>query len=371
MSPEKTRIDRNNYNILLIDDDKLVMESFDRILSDAVNEFTIDKTTDSKYACDLIEKNQYDLVLTDVVMPEVDGFQILKKVKNCSPEAEVIVITAYGSTSSMRDAMFLGATYYLTKPINPTELKYYIFKALAKRKVSIERKNKINELERLNYTLAHDFKSSLLSIKEFTNILSRDYNNGLDSEGRLLLYRIDSNVSRMGSMIDNLMEYTKIGKIEINLENIDTDNLVREALENFKPRLKEKKIEFIIERKLPAVHFYRDGLLRIFFNLIDNSIKYSRADVKSYIKIGVSDEGVCSDNRYVHFFIEDNGIGISPESLDIIFEIFQRDNKIKKEPGDGVGLAIVKKVLASMNCSIRAESNPGEKTSFHFTLNKI
>jgi signal transduction histidine kinase len=369
MTPEKTRPPMDRYKILVIDDDELVMESFDRIFSGNENKFIIDKTTDSKCACDMIEKEEYDLVLTDVVMPEVDGFQILKKVKNRAPEAEVILITAYGSTSSMRDALFLGATYYLTKPINASELKYYIFKALAKRQCAIERKKKIDELERLNYTLAHDFKSSLLSVKEFSQILSREYYDRLDSEGQLLLYRIDSNISHMGSMIESLMEYTKIGKIEITLENIDTDELLREVLDNFKPRLKEKNIELIIENKLPVVHFYRDGLLRIFSNLIDNSIKYARKITKSYIKIGVTNNGADSEDKHVHFFIEDNGLGISPENLDIIFEIFQRDDKIKKEAGDGVGLAIVKKVLTSMNCSIRAESEPGKKTSFYFTLN--
>jgi signal transduction histidine kinase len=358
----------NRYKILVIDDDELVMESFDRIFSGNENRFIIDKTTDSKCACDLIEKEEYDLVLTDVVMPEVDGFQILKKVKNRAPEAEVILITAYGSTSSMRDALFLGATYYLTKPVKASELKYYIFKALAKRQAAIERKKKIDELERLNYTIAHDFKSSLLSIKEFSQILSRDYYDSLDSEGRLLLYRIDSNISHLGSMIESLMEYVKIGKIEITLENIDTGELVHEVIDNFKPRLKEKHIELIIENQLPKVYFYRDCLLRIFSNLIDISIKYARSDAKSYIKIGVYDDQDYSDDKYVHFFIEDNGLGISPENLGIIFEIFQRDDKIKKETGDGVGLAIVKKVLTSMNCSIRAESDPGEGTSFYFTL---
>jgi signal transduction histidine kinase len=346
-------IQKYDYNILVIDDDELVMESFERIFSSNEYGFNVDKTTDSKCACDLIEKKEYDLVLTDVVMPEIDGFQILKKVKRRTPEAEVVLITAYSSTSSMRDAMFLGATYYLTKPINPSELKYYIFKALSRRQAVIERNKKIDELERLSYTLAHDFKSSLLSIKGFTQILSQDYFDKLDSDGQLLLYRIDSNVSAMGSVLEGLLEYTRIGRIDITLENINTDELVKELIDNFAPQLKEKKIELIFENELPQVYFYRDGLSRIFSNLIDNSIKYARKDTASYIKIGTTVDKETADDKYLHFFIEDNGIGISPEKRDLIFEIFQRDEKIKKEPGHGVGLAIVKKVLSTADCSIK------------------
>lgn len=360
---------KNIYNILVIDDDELVMESFERIFSGNENGFNIDKTTDSKCACDLIEKNEYDLVLTDVVMPEIDGFQILKKVKRRTPEAEVVLITAYSSASSMRDAMFLGATYYLTKPINPSELKYYILKALSRRQAVLERNIKIEELERLSYTLAHDFKSSLISIKGFTQILSQDYFDKLDSDGQLLLYRIDSNVSAMGSMIEGLLDYTRIGRIDITLENINTGELVKEVIDNFAPQLKEKNIELIVENELPRVYFYRDGLSRIFSNLIDNSIKYARKAADSYIKIGITGDRDTADDKYLHFFIEDNGIGISPESRRLIFEIFQRDEKIKKEPGHGVGLAIVKKVLMSADCSISVESKPGERTTFYFTLN--
>ena len=371
MTPENCfNSQENTFNILVIDDDELVMESFERILSDNKNGFCIDKTTDGKCACELIEKKEYDLVLTDVVMPEIDGFQILKKVKRRTPEAEVLLITAYSSTSSMRDAMFLGATYYLTKPINPSELKYYIFKALSRRQAVIERNKKIDELERLSYTLAHDFKSSLLSIKGFTQILSQEYFDKLDSEGQLLLYRIGSNISTMGSMIEDLLEYTKIGRIDITLENINTDELVKELIDNFEPQLKEKKIEIIFENELPRVYFYRDGLSRIFSNLIDNSIKYSRKDTDSYIKIGVVGDRDTANGKLLHFFIEDNGIGISPENQGLIFEIFQREEKIKNEEGHGVGLAIVKKILTTTDCSISVESKPGEKTIFYFTLNR-
>lgn len=365
---QKTRED--SFNILIVDDDELVMESFDRVFSSDENGFSVDKTTDGKHAIDLIEKRVYDLVITDLVMPEIDGIQVLRKVKKVSPDTEVILITAYSSSSSILDAMYFGASNYIAKPIDPAELRLHVKRAITRRKSILERDRKIAELERLSYTLAHDFKASLLSIRGFVRILLNDYSDKLNGDGQFLLYRINANVSTMESMIEKLLEYAKIGKLEINLEKINTAKLINEITENLKPILKENQIDLIIEKQLPDVYFYRNGLLTIFANLIDNAIKYARHDAESYIKIGVSKDRVNSNANQLLFYIEDNGIGIPQKNLTPVFEIFQRCEKIMNKNGYGMGLAIVKKVLESMNCGIHAESEPGEKTTLYFTLPK-
>ncbi len=365
---QKTRED--SFNILIVDDDELVMESFDRVFSSDENGFSVDKTTDGKHAIDLIEKRVYDLVITDLVMPEIDGIQVLRKVKKANPDTEVILITAYSSSSSILDAMYFGASNYIAKPIDPAELRLHVKRAITRRKSILERDRKIAELERLSYTLAHDFKASLLSIRGFVRILLNDYSDKLNGDGQFLLYRINANVSTMESMIEKLLEYAKIGKLEINLEKINTAKLINEITENLKPILKENQIDLIIEKQLPDVYFYRNGLLTIFANLIDNAIKYARHDAESYIKIGVSKDRVNSNANQLLFYIEDNGIGIPQKNLTPVFEIFQRCEKIMNKNGYGMGLAIVKKVLESMNCGIHAESEPGEKTTLYFTLPK-
>ncbi len=374
MSTTKLKNNRNTredtFNILIVDDDELVMESFDRVFSPDENGFSVDKTTDGKHAIDLIEKRVYDLVITDLVMPEIDGIQVLRKVKKANPDTEVILITAYSSSSSILDAMYFGASNYITKPIDPAELRLHVKKAINRRKSILERDRKIAELERLSYTLAHDFKASLLSIRGFARILLNDYSDKLNGDGQFLLYRINANVSTMESMIEGLLEYAKIGKLEINPENINTAKLINKITENFKPILKENHIDLIIEKQLPDVYFYRNGLLTIFANLIDNAIKYARYDAESYIKIGVSKDRVNSNANQLLFYIEDNGIGIPQKNLKLVFDIFQRCEKIMNKNGYGMGLAIVKKVLGSMNCSIHAASESGEKTTFYFTLPK-
>jgi signal transduction histidine kinase len=362
--------DEETYSILLVDDDELVVESFERVFQQNENRYRVDKTTDSREALSLLSNKTYDLVITDLVMPEVDGIQVLQRVKSTSPETEVILITAYSSTNSALDALHFGAFDYIPKPFNPSELKLRILRAINKRKAIVERNRKTAELERLAYTVAHDFKASVISIKGFTQILAQDYFEKLNSEGMFLLYRINSNISCMETMIEGLLEYSKIGKVEVQWKNINAHELVQEVAQNFAPSLKENAIRLSIEGTLPTVSFYRSGLQQIFTNLIDNSIKYARPDADSYIKIGVSNDGALVDSRHYQFYVEDNGIGISRENLKLIFEIFQREEMGSSAKGYGIGLAVVKKILESAGCTIHAESEKGSKTVITFTVPK-
>jgi signal transduction histidine kinase len=117
---------------------------------------------------------------------------------------------------------------------------------------------------------------------------------------------------------------------------------------------------------LPPVYFYPHGLRSVFTNLIDNAVKYSKGQEGALIKIGhIPSDGPCEI-----FYVEDNGIGIDEKNLERIFEIFQRESKGLHEQGYGIGLAIVKKILETAQCSIQAESVKNENTVFTFTLPK-
>ncbi len=357
------------YKILVIDDDGLVLESFERLFQESGKEFSMEKTTDSREALRLIEDNQYDIIITDLVMPDIDGIQVLQKVKEIQPDTQVILITAYSSYSSAVDAMYFGASDYITKPINVSELKTRINRAVNKRKLIVEKDDKIHEMEQLYYTVIHDLKTLLLAVKSFAGMLSKDHFDKLeDDEGRFLLSRINANISNMESITEKLLEYSKIGKLEEEWYNIDTDEIVQEIADNFSLTLRENSIDLIIESPLPPVYFYESGLRSVFSNLIDNAVKYSQRGVESYIKIGTLPPRKDYPGKYHIFYVEDNGVGIEPKSLQLIFEFFHREEKIIHEHGYGIGLALVKKILGSANCSITVESRANEKTIFRFAL---
>jgi two-component system sensor histidine kinase/response regulator len=361
---------QNNHSqkVLIVDDDELVLESFEKIFKETTSGLHIEKTTDGKQALKMIADREYDIIITDLVMPGIDGIQLLKKAKQIQPDAEVILITAYSSYNSAVDALYFGATDYISKPINAGELKSRISRAVEKREALIEKQNKILEMERLFYTVAHDFKATILSVKSFSEILSNDYREKLDDEGQFLIDRICSNLSVMESITEGLLEFSKIGKVNELWENIDTSDILKEIIVNYSPALKEKRISLTIEGGLPPIYFYRRGLQRIFSNLIDNSIKYTRPDADSWIKIGSTDIGPLKTDGLYQFFIEDNGIGIAPESREHIFDLFHRENGSIHVQGYGIGLALVKKILETANCEITVKSQKNKKTVFYFTL---
>ena len=354
------------HRILIVDDDELIIESFEHVFKEFGSGFTVEKTTDSREAIRLIENNNYDLIITDLVMPDVDGIQVLQRAKELQPDAEVILITAYSSYNSAVDAMYFGASDYISKPINTHELKSRLTRAISKHDAIVEKNERLVEMERLYYTMAHDFKSTILSIKSFSEILSKEYfERTNDDEGRFLLKRINANVSAMEEITEGLLEYSRIGKHEEEWINIDTEAVVREIVDNYSVQFKENDIHFEMQKPLPRVHFYMSGLRSIFTNLIDNAVKYARLDTKSYIHVGSSTSG---NNAYHDFFIEDNGIGIQSGSIERIFEIFHRENSEGSGQGHGIGLALVRKTLETANCTIEAQSHEDQGTVFRFTL---
>ncbi len=355
-------------NILIVDDDELVIESFEKVFKDNAGELNVEKTTDGKHALELITDRKYDIIITDLVMPGIDGIQLLKRAKQLQPEAEVILITAYSSYNSAVDALYFGAADYISKPINADELKARISRALEKRKALLEKKSKLSEMERLFYTVAHDFKATILSVKSFSEILSDDYKDRLDDEGQFLIERIRSNLSVMESITEGLLEFSKIGKVNELWENINTADVLKDIVDNFALALKEREITLTVENDLPRVYFYRRGLQRVFSNLIDNSIKYTRPGTTPRIIIGSTDTGPLAAEGLCQFFVEDNGIGIAPENRELIFELFHRENGSIHVQGYGIGLALVRKILETAHCSITVQSEKNEKTVFYFTV---
>ncbi len=354
--------------ILIVDDDELVLESFDKVFKENSSTLNVEKTSDGKQALKMLADREYDIIITDLVMPGIDGIQILKKAKQLQPEAEVILITAYSSYNSAVDALYFGATDYISKPINAGELKARVSRAVKKRETLLEKNSKLLEMERLFYTVAHDFKAAILSVKSFSEILSDDYRDKLDDEGQFLIQRIRSNLSIMESITEGLLEFSKIGKVNELWENIDTSDILKDIVDNFTPALKEKGITLTIKTALPPVYFYRHGLQRVFSNLIDNSIKYTRSGVAPCIKIGSTDTGPLSAEGLCQFFVEDNGIGIELENRELIFKLFHRENGSIRVQGYGIGLALVRKILETAHCAIAVQSEKNEKTVFYFTL---
>ncbi|MDZ7755430.1 sensor histidine kinase [Rhodohalobacter sp.] len=235
-------------------------------------------------------------------------------------------------------------------------------KSLEESLVQLEEKNK--ELEEFAYIASHDLKEPLRMIQGFMNLLKSKYEADLDSRAQKYIYFAVDGAERMSKLIDDLLEYSRIGRVHTKLEVIDLNEILNKLVENEIHRAKDSEINIQFE-KLPQIEAVPIAIEMLFKNLISNALKYQDGDHKPVIKIAAEEE-----ESYWRFSISDNGIGIEKEYFDSIFMLFKRLHANNEYQGTGMGLAICKKIVEKHGGEIWVESEPGVGSTFYFTIKK-
>lgn len=225
-----------------------------------------------------------------------------------------------------------------------------------------ELESKNAELERFTYTVSHDLKSPLVTITGFVGFLEKDALSGNQERVRSTIGRITTAAQKMQSLLNDLLELSRIGRIMNAPEKTPFETIVREAVERVRGQLEMHQVEIKIQENLPVVYCDRIRLVEVMQNLIDNSTKYSASQSTPRIEIG-SLEG---PQGQTVIFVRDNGIGIAPQFHEQIFGLF---NKLDTHTeGTGIGLALVKRIIEVHGGQIWVESALGKGATFYFTL---
>jgi len=232
-----------------------------------------------------------------------------------------------------------------------------------KQNLITELENKNAELERFTYTVSHDLRSPLVTIRGFLGYLEEDAKEGNMERFRKDLDRISRATIRMDNLLKDLLELSRIGRLINQPQDIPFGDLVKEALEIVHGRLEERDIALRIHPNLPLVHGDKPRLTEVLQNLIDNAAKYMGDQKNPVIEIGM--EGVDASNLPV-FFVRDNGMGIASEYHERIFRLFDKLDAMSE--GTGVGLALVKRIIEFHGGRIWVQSEPGNGSTFYFTL---
>ncbi len=214
------------------------------------------------------------------------------------------------------------------------------------------------ELNDYAHMVSHDLKSPLRSIDTLVSWITKDYSKVLDANGNEQLKLIRNNVEKMDILINSILEYSTIGKNQIEVYKVDLNNLILELLNS----MHIPKHFKIIKNNLPVVKGNKHRLKQLFQNIIDNGVKYNDKK-RGVIEIDCEDK-----NDFWQFSIKDNGIGIEKKYYDKIFKIFNSLNK--RENSTGIGLSIVKKIITFYDGEIWIDSVVGKYTTFYFTLKK-
>lgn len=223
---------------------------------------------------------------------------------------------------------------------------------------------KINsDLESFSYSVSHDLRAPLRSINGYSQILIEDYSEKFDSEGNRLLNIIIANAKKMGQLIDDLLEFSRLGRQEIRKVLADMDEQVNNiASELMEREAAGRKVDLNI-KPLGTALIDVAMMRQVWINLIGNALKYSRNKEAAVIEVGKIEQ-----NNEVVFFIKDNGAGFDMAYMDKLFGVFQRLHKNNEFEGTGVGLALVKRIIDRHKGAIWAEAKVGEGATFYFSL---
>ena len=230
---------------------------------------------------------------------------------------------------------------------------------LRARTEALERSNK--ELEQFAYVVAHDLREPLVGVAAYVKMLKRHYRDTLDAEARKFITNALDIIFRMDSLIQGLLAYSRLGTMKPSLERTDC-NMVRDtAISNLKSAIGASRAT-VTSESLPTLMADPLQLGQLFQNLLSYAIKFA-GDRPLEIHIGAVRE-----KSQWKFYVKDNGIGIEPPYLNRIFRIFERLENAAGRAGHGIGLANCKKIVEQHGGRIWAESEPGDGSTFFFTL---
>jgi PAS domain S-box-containing protein len=225
-----------------------------------------------------------------------------------------------------------------------------------------ELEGKNSELERFTYTVSHDLKSPLITIKGFLGFLEQDAASGNVVRLKADIQRIASATDKMQLLLNELLELTRIGRLMNPYQNLHFEELAREAVELVHGRIQSREIQISIQENLPTVFGDRQRLIEVLQNLIDNAAKFMGDQTAPRIEIGLSGY----EGNMPIFHVRDNGMGIDFIHHDRIFGLF---NKLDaSSEGTGIGLALVKRIVEVHGGRIWVESEPAKGAAFLFTL---
>jgi signal transduction histidine kinase len=373
--------------LLVVDDDAAQM----RALCSTLDREGYPTTgfTSARQALIAFQRQPFDLVLTDLTMPEMNGIEFLHAVHAMDPQVVGIVLTGHGSVDTAVAAMKAGALDYILKPftlsmILPVLNRAWTVRNLRRENTQLRETEELvrsmnmdlercvqertrqlmetnRELEAFSHSVSHDLRAPLRAIDGFTRLLCDQCGNQLDAQGQTYAARVLTAVKRMENLIEDLMRLSHVTAAELKRTHVDLSQMAMAIVGEQRERDPDRDVTVNIQ---PGLHCMGDpSLLRIALeNLIGNAWKFTRATPHARIEFGAAPDAVQT------YFVRDNGAGFQAERASEIFAPFRRLHSTAEFPGSGVGLSIAQRIVRRHGGVIRAEGAVGHGATFFITL---
>ena len=406
-APIPAEAPRDRVKILMVDDKPENIVALEAVLDDLGEELI--KANSGKEALRACLEHDFAVILLDVKMPDMDGFETAAMIRerDRSKDTPIIFLTALKSEEHLFRGYYMGAVDYLYKPIVPEVLrsKVSVFVDLSKKNcllrnhaAALEQKNRelqdqvserlraeedvrrlnaelerrvqerTQELSRSNdelrqfaYVASHDLQEPLRTVGSYAQLLAKRYKGKLGEDADEFIGYMVGGVNRMHTLLNDMLAFSRVTQNQNKpFARAQLDAVLQAALMNLELTIKESSAE-IAAGHLPTVMCDETQIGQVFQNLIGNAIKYKGADAPR-VEISAEQEG---DECVIS--VKDNGIGIDPQYHERIFGIFKRLHG-RELPGTGMGLAICKRIVERHGGRIWVESEQGQGASFRFTL---
>ena len=398
---------KNLGKILIVDDNASNLKVLYTYLKDAGYEVVV--AEDGRAGIEVVENSYPELVLLDVMMPGMDGFEVCRRLKAKieTRDIPIIFLTALSEAVNKVKGFEVGGVDYITQPTENQEviarvrthlitnrMRQKLQRRNAELQAEIERRQQIEQelkrsrnllqanndnleqtvadrtaelsnsnqdLEQFAYIASHDLRQPLRKIRMCTEYLAEDYVHCFDEQAKEYMKYITKSTDRMYLLIDDLLAYSRVGKQKKESLAVNTEDIVKDCIEDLSFTIAEKQAT-INYSNLPTINGNPREIAQLFQNLLANALKFT-SNRPPEINITATQVG-----KRWQFSFADNGIGLELKYADKIFEMFQRLHQNSEYEGTGIGLAICQKVVNSHGGTIWVESELGKGSTFYFTI---
>jgi two-component system, sensor histidine kinase and response regulator len=362
--------------ILVVDDETAHMEA----LCDTLRNHGYETVgfTRARAALERLRGERFDLLLTDMMMPEMGGIDLLRAAVEIDAALVGVIMTGQGTIDTAVEAMQTGALDYILKPFKLSVILPVLSRALTMRRLRLkndELEQQVREhaaelevinkdLEAFSYSVSHDLRAPLRGVSAFSTIMRTQFGDRIPVEARDLLDHVIGSARRMEQLIEDLLLFSRMGRQSMIKCPVDVTRLAQEIVNELKQRQPERLIDVRVGA-LPAGAADPSLLKQVLVNLLSNAFKFTQHKAAAMIEVG----GVQRDQEG-EYFVRDNGAGFDTQYADRLFGVFQRLHRDDEFEGTGVGLSIVQRIVQRHGGRVWAEAAVGQGATFHFTLPK-
>jgi two-component system, sensor histidine kinase and response regulator len=348
-------------SILIVDDTPTNLRLLAKILVEA--NYLVRPARDGKSALASANSAPPDLILLDIMMPVMDGYEVCQKLKanEITANIPVIFISALDNVSDKVKAFSVGGVDYIPKPFQAKEVLARVNTHLTIRKLQQKLNDQIAELDAFAHTVAHDLKNPLSLIVGFSDYLVAANKRMSDEEREINLLKVQKAGNKAANIIDELLLLSSVRKQNIDLAPLNMNDILFAAQDRLTYMIDEYNAEISTPTEWPTALGYAPWVEEIWVNYLSNGMKYGGKPPK--LELGGE---MLADGR-VRFWIKDNGPGISPQDQVRLFTEFVRIGQMRVQ-GHGLGLSIVQRISQKLNGEVGVTSTLGEGSEFYLIL---